>query len=72
MEAEAVASAWAIRSDAQADVALFALVGSEACVDVVEETAPPVTELLRFAVYARQRDGLVGAGFGCRCATRTF
>ena len=72
MEVEAVARAWAIGSDAQADVEVFALVGSEACVDVVEETIPAATELLCFAVYARQRDGLVGTQFRCRCATRMF
>ena len=72
MEVEAVARAWAIGSDAQADVEVFALVGSEACVDVVKEIAPTATELLCFAVYARQRDGLVGAEIRFRCATRTF
>ena len=40
--------------------------------DIVEETAQAATELLRFAVYAWQRDGLVGAELRCRCAMRTF
>ena len=53
VEVETVARAWAFGNGAQADVLVFSIIGSEACVDVVEEIVPTATELLCFALYAR-------------------
>ncbi len=47
---EAVAGAWAIRSNTQADVAFVALEGSKAGLNSVKSGAPAAAELLRLAV----------------------